>query len=122
MVTVYPPSWRTLYALTFLPEETLEGLLRRGVISPELRRPQADTLIYVVGRYKNAENAAQDILAYRKKRESHEADAYLCRCSCGHVHPDQRVKRQLAELLEHITVKPASAVAPGRAIGRRREG
>lgn len=94
-----PPSWRTLYVLTFVPEATLEGLMK--AMSPELTRTQAHTLVYACRRYTNVEAAVErGILAYKKKLQSHEADACLCRCSCGHVHPDQRVKRQLAEIYE----------------------
>lgn len=39
-----PPSWRTLYALTRLDDETFERALHEGIIRPDMQRKEAEEL------------------------------------------------------------------------------
>lgn len=90
-----PPHWKTLSLLTPLSEEQVESHIRQGLISSEMTQAQAQTLLY----YRTAKTQAQQnavtkiMTAYKKRLERRETDACLCQCvSCGHVHPDQRLK------------------------------
>ena len=71
-LSLLPPSWSTLYRLTELPDDVLEGMIADGTLNCEITGKEVDEIheqVYRLGHYKwaNLRDALEQLIRFAKR-------------------------------------------------------